>query len=343
MEIGNQIKQLRLRRGITQEAMAQHLGVTPQAVSKWERGAATPDIGMLPAISAYFGVSIDELFALSDDTRMDRIQNMIWDVRYFDPADVEKERRFLLEKGKREPENDKVYELLSDMENHLAREHHDFAAEYAKEALKRDPNNKAAHASLVEAMGGQHGDWYVSNHFELIQYYKDFVRENPSVGRAYMWLMDHLLDAGRIEEADEYCRLYQDVDNTFRRLWYQGTLYWYRGEKENAFACWAQMEQKYPDDWMVYMTMGDIMARSGEYEQAKTYYRKSISIQNCPRFCDPFDSIAQICELQGNIQEAIDVLKEELEVQRTDWNTTTGETSDYVRRNIARLELKLNK
>ena len=33
MEIGNQIKQLRQRRGITQEALAQHLGVTPQAVS----------------------------------------------------------------------------------------------------------------------------------------------------------------------------------------------------------------------------------------------------------------------------------------------------------------------
>ena len=74
MEIGNQIKALRLRRGITQEAMAQHFGITAQAVSKWERGAAAPDIEMLPAISAYFGVTIDELFALSDETRMERIQ-----------------------------------------------------------------------------------------------------------------------------------------------------------------------------------------------------------------------------------------------------------------------------
>ena len=40
MEIGNQIKQLRRRRGITQEAMAQELGVTAQAVSKWERGVS---------------------------------------------------------------------------------------------------------------------------------------------------------------------------------------------------------------------------------------------------------------------------------------------------------------
>ena len=69
MEIGNKIKQLRLHRGITQEAMAQHFGITPQAVSKWEREVTTPDISMLPDISAYFGVTIDELFALSDDTR----------------------------------------------------------------------------------------------------------------------------------------------------------------------------------------------------------------------------------------------------------------------------------
>ena len=54
MEIGNQIKAMRLRRGITQEQMANHFGVTPQAVSKWERGVATPDISLLPDLSAYF-------------------------------------------------------------------------------------------------------------------------------------------------------------------------------------------------------------------------------------------------------------------------------------------------
>lgn len=342
MEIGNQIKQLRLRRGITQEAMAQHFGITAQAVSKWERGVATPDIAMLPAISAFFGVTIDELFDLSDDTRMDRIQNMIWDVRYFDPADVQKEEKFLLEKGRREPDNDKVFELLADMENHLAKEHHDHAAEYAKEALRRNPNNKGAHADLIEAMNGRIGDWYVSNHFSLIQYYEEFIKEHPNVNRAYMWLMDHLLDAGRIDEAAVYCDRYRKIDNTFRSLYYQGLLCWHRGEKDAAFAYWNQMQQDYADDWMVFLSMGDIMARTGEYEQSKKYYRKSLTIQDCPKFCDPFDSIAQVCELQGNIQEAIDTLKEELEIQRTDWNTTCGETTDYVKRNIARLEQKMN-
>ena len=94
MEIGKQIKQLRQKRGITQDAMAQHLGLTPQAISKWERGVATPDIVLLPDISAYFGVTIDELFSLSDETRMERIQNMLWDDRYYDPAEVESQGNF---------------------------------------------------------------------------------------------------------------------------------------------------------------------------------------------------------------------------------------------------------
>lgn len=341
MEIGNQIRQLRLRRGITQEAMAQHFGITPQAISKWERGVTTPDIAMLPDISAYFGVTIDELFALSDDTRMERIQNMIWDVRYFDPADVEKERCFLLEKAKREPENDEVYELLADMENHLSREHHDFAAEYAGKALRRNPNNKSAHAALVEAMGGRFSDWYANNHFNLILFYKDFVAQNPHVGRAYMWLIDHLLDAGRIEEAAEYCRQFKKVDNTFRTPLYQGLIFWHQGNKPEAFACWERMQQQYPEEWMVYLFLGDIMSRSSEYEAAKTYYRQAINCQNTPTFTDAFESIAQVCELQGNIQEAIDVLKEELDVQKTQWNVTSGETADIIHRWITRLEQNL--
>ncbi len=40
MEIGNQIKQLRLRRGVTQEVLAQQFGLTAQAVSKWECGVS---------------------------------------------------------------------------------------------------------------------------------------------------------------------------------------------------------------------------------------------------------------------------------------------------------------
>lgn len=62
MKIGENIRALRLQKGLTQEQVAQQLGVTYQAVSKWENGTNTPDIALLPEIAALFGVTIDALF-----------------------------------------------------------------------------------------------------------------------------------------------------------------------------------------------------------------------------------------------------------------------------------------
>ena len=63
MNLGNNIKQLRQQKNLTQEQIAEKLGVTYQAVSKWETNANTPDISLLPAIASLLGVSIDALFA----------------------------------------------------------------------------------------------------------------------------------------------------------------------------------------------------------------------------------------------------------------------------------------
>ena len=63
MNIGNNIKQLRQQKNLTQEQVAEKLGVSYQAVSKWENNANTPDIALLPQIANVFGVSIDALFS----------------------------------------------------------------------------------------------------------------------------------------------------------------------------------------------------------------------------------------------------------------------------------------
>ncbi len=52
---------LRKSRGLTQEQLAEALGVSRQAVSKWESGASEPELASLRAISAFFGVSLDSL------------------------------------------------------------------------------------------------------------------------------------------------------------------------------------------------------------------------------------------------------------------------------------------
>lgn len=61
--IGNRISSLRKEKGITQEEMAERLGVTPQAVSKWENDISCPDILLLPKIAEMLGVTVDELLS----------------------------------------------------------------------------------------------------------------------------------------------------------------------------------------------------------------------------------------------------------------------------------------
>lgn len=65
--IGEKIKELRKRDGRKQEDLAKALGVTAQAVSRWESNGCYPDMGMLPTIANYFHVSIDSLFGYSND------------------------------------------------------------------------------------------------------------------------------------------------------------------------------------------------------------------------------------------------------------------------------------
>ena len=76
LNIGSKIKELRHRDGRTQEALAEALGVTNQAVSRWESGGSYPDMEIVPAIANYFHVSIDELFGYQND-REERIKEIV--------------------------------------------------------------------------------------------------------------------------------------------------------------------------------------------------------------------------------------------------------------------------
>lgn len=58
------IARLRRQRGISQQQLAERMGVAFQTVSKWETGATMPDIAMLPDLAAYFQVSVDQLLGL---------------------------------------------------------------------------------------------------------------------------------------------------------------------------------------------------------------------------------------------------------------------------------------
>lgn len=76
IKLGEKIKELRKRDRRKQEDLAAALGVTNQAVSRWEANGGYPDIEMLPAIANYFHITIDELFGYDND-RQTKLQAYI--------------------------------------------------------------------------------------------------------------------------------------------------------------------------------------------------------------------------------------------------------------------------
>lgn len=71
------LKKLRIENKLTQEALANQLGVSFQAVSKWERGDSYPDITLLPSIACIFGKSIDELIGFNESVNEMEITKFI--------------------------------------------------------------------------------------------------------------------------------------------------------------------------------------------------------------------------------------------------------------------------
>ena len=62
INISHRLRSYRKQRGLTQEAFAELMGVSPQAVSKWEREECYPDITMLPQLAELLGCNVDDFF-----------------------------------------------------------------------------------------------------------------------------------------------------------------------------------------------------------------------------------------------------------------------------------------
>lgn len=101
------LKELRLEKGLTQERLADFFGVAFQTVSKWERGESYPDIAMLPDIAGFFGVSVDDLLGVS---RAENEEEIVSDVeKYYNYVnDMDKKHSLAEEMIKKHPNDYRV-------------------------------------------------------------------------------------------------------------------------------------------------------------------------------------------------------------------------------------------
>ena len=342
IEIGARIRQLRNDSGMTQEQLGNELSVSAQAVSKWESGTTTPDIQLLPEISVLFGVTIDELFSMTDERKTERIENMIDNMHFIPEKDFSDSEKFLREKLSDEKAKAKATLVLGELYSKRASEYNELALETGKKALFLNPDEKRAHNVIFDAVGGLYCDYNASNHVETIDFYKDFIEKHPENPRSYLWLMDLLLADGRTEEATEYLWKMDKIEHSFRTDLYLGLIAKAECNLPKALEYWEHMTEEF-DYWLSWSCKGDLFARLCRFDEAVKFYEHAFEIQEPPRYMDIPESISCIAEAIGDYEKAIEYRRKAIEITETEWKITEGEWVDFHKREIKRLMDKMKK
>lgn len=106
IKIGSKIKELRKKQRITQEQLAEKIGVSFQAVSKWENDIALPDITLIPVLANYFGVSTDEVLCYDSTEKDKEIERLVFESYKLRETNPEEGKKILEEGLKKYPDND---------------------------------------------------------------------------------------------------------------------------------------------------------------------------------------------------------------------------------------------
>lgn len=338
MNIGNQIKTFRLEKKVKQEELAEYLGVSTQAVSKWETGASTPDISLLPGIATYFGVSIDELFSLPEESQYERIENMFFHERRIHPDTFAQSVCFLNDQIAKDTNSVRAYEDLAYLYNHRATSDHAQASEYAKRVLELDPESKGGWVAFLEANNGVCGDEWYDNHFTVIQYFKEFLEKNPNNFRGLYAIIENLLADGRYDEAVPYIKEIEEVRDNHQSLMYSGDVAFGHGEIEKAKELWNKAVETHPAEWQAYCNRADRFKKMGLIEEAIADYEKCVEMQSAPHITDGLYSLAQVHEMLGDYKAAIHDNERIIKYLASDFNVTDGEEVDSRKREIERLK-----
>ncbi len=338
MEMGKEIRRLREERGITQEGLAEALHVTAQSVSKWERGTSMPDVQMLPQIAVYFGITIDQLFAMTPVQQMERMENRIYSQGLMDAAEVRQLEQQLTAFAEQPELAGTAATLLTKLYNHQAEQYHLLAVRTGREAVEKTDGDSDAISELANAWGSYISDWNVRNHHALIEWFSAYCRRNPGNRSALMWLLDNLIDDRRLTEARQWLEKLTRMDHTFRVPMYRYMIAQAAGEKEEAAESLKELESMEDQEWCWAVTLGDIYTLRQEYDRAIDWYKKGQELQPSPKFTDSATSIAHIYEILGDAPRAISAYQEELRLLREEWGIVRGEEIDEVERAIQSLQ-----
>ena len=325
MELGKKIRQLRFRAGMTQEQLAEKLGIGPQSVSKWENAVAMPDITTLPLLAEIFGTSIDDLFDLTAEQRLNRIENRM-DAEDELPQDVFREYEEYLKGQLKAGQNKKrATDLIAYLYWHRMNSYARKAARYAKESILLSPGEKGCQWILNKAENHAVWDWNMSNHTAAVDFYRQLVESDPDTALPYMYLLDNLIADRRADEAerwlDRYCAL--EKANPVMKTVYRAYISLARFDEPAADRIMEELLAEQPGNDAVLFETAQYYAAKCDYEKAIDCYERAFEADpKRPRFTDALMGIRDIYEIMGDYAGAAKTCDRLVDLLEQEWGFT---------------------
>jgi transcriptional regulator with XRE-family HTH domain len=282
---GVNIKRLRNERKVTQQQLADALGISFQAVSKWENGTTLPDVGILPDIADYFSITIDELFKPDMKAYRNKAQRLtavyesnINDSEAFEKAD--NEFRNLFKNIDFDISDISSYAYLNDCR---AQYYIKIAERYYLDAIEQGSKIKDKE--------------YYKNQRQYIRFLSRSGRNSEIIER-------HI---NILENEPDNPMNYSSLSAAYQCA----------GEYDNSLKTAEQGLQLFPDNAILLANAGDICKALKKYDKAVMYWNKAFAID--PDMIDTRYSTAFYLKEQGYIEDA-----ERVFLQIFQWNEQHG-------------------
>lgn len=340
MELGEKIKSLRLAAKLTQDDLASKLDISSQAVSKWENGSSAPDIYMLPKLSVIFGVTIDDLFDMTVENKLHRIENMLIIESSLSDETFNSTERFLKDQLVNNADIGKIYSLLGRLYHHRMTYDSYWVSHYTRESLKERPDENESHWFLQMSEGAAISDWNIRQHNKTIMFYKKMMHDFPNIPKLYLELIENLLLDCRTVEAHDVLKKYKLIPEHQEKnvIIYETKIAMREGKFEEAEKCINKLLSEYPNDSIALFKAAGYYADRCDYEKALIYYKEAHEKSIKPRYTDSLLAQASIYEIQDNYKEAIKCYEQTIKNLKEEWNTAEGAEIERIKEEINRLK-----
>lgn len=335
MNIGSVIKKLRTAQGVTQEDLAEYLGISYQAVSKWETGVGLPDITLLPRIAVFFGVRIDELFSINHEDEMERIRYILDYEKMNDGnfAYAKKTLDAMLSENSKNVEAIKTYAkviLNKSNEELLA------AGKLLEKAMETSPLDDEVYG-LYRAVRGGGAYKYHSDNDWFIRVCEPYAKKYPQNEGLCSSLIEAMISQQYFDRAEEIIHLMKpSAEQKFMKDILMGDVQVKRGNTESAKEIWATVSK---EDWRAQYEVGERLNRLNEYEDAIVCFNRAFELQKAPkRALDMVYSLAFLYKKLGRYIEAIKSWECILQVLAEDYGLIEGNDVEWAKSEIKQLK-----